>query len=400
MFNFVFDREHLGRPYPNLADDMDARNGYHGMGDSYPWIGPCRLLYYCQDHDYPYTVHYINHTWPDNSFYPVGISFFDYSVDYFAMMSDQVKQHLKNRALKVLFYYHEGDNPFYEKTRLDQLCQEHDLPLDSYIFISGNTQADNIKNFCYFPDHELFYWRNSVRWNGKTQSGGTIHTNLRDYNFTLLSRVHKWWRLTVVSYLHQHYMLDKSLWSYGTVDVGDLKTDNPIMTVPFKNLESYMTEFFKGAPYVCDNLDSDQHNSHYITVLEHYENSYCNLVLETLYDAEQSNGTFITEKTFKPIRHGQPFVIFGTPGTLSTLRTLGYYTFDNVIDNSYDNIIDNTQRFCATVEAVKKLNQLDLHQMYIDCHDQLLHNQQLFVGSKHARLNNLHDKLVHQLATP
>ena len=60
MFNFVFDREHLGRPYPNLAPMMDARNGYHGMGDTYPFIVPIRLIYYCHDHQYPINISYLD----------------------------------------------------------------------------------------------------------------------------------------------------------------------------------------------------------------------------------------------------------------------------------------------------------------------------------------------------
>mgnify|MGYP003339467771 CR=1 FL=1 len=249
------------------------------------------------------------------------------------------------------FYYHEGDNPLHEKSRIDALCEQHSLPLNGYRFISGNTQANNIENFIYFPDHELFYWRNGVVWNNQPQPGCEAHLRPRTHNFTALSRVHKWWRATVMCYLQREGLLDNSYWSYNTIDMGDQYCDNPIELWSF-NIENDLHNFVAGAPYTCDTLNATEHNSHWTLVREHYEDSYCNLVLETFFDADGSNGAFISEKTFKPIRHAQPFVIFGTPGTLATLRSLGYRTFDHAIDNTYDTIENNDLRTQAVVKQL------------------------------------------------
>jgi hypothetical protein len=177
------------------------------------------------------------------------------------------------------------------------------------------------------------------------------------------------------------------------VDIGDQRCDNPIEIFKFDGLESYMDQFVAGAPYACDQLSAQEHNSHWQHVGEHFENSYCHIVIETLYDAEQSGGTFITEKTFKPIRHAQPFVIFGTAGTLSTLRELGYRTFDHAIDNSYDLETDNTLRFIKTLQAIGQILSQDLHAWYIKCRADIEHNQALFVSHKHDRLLALQQKL-------
>jgi hypothetical protein len=295
--------------------------------------------------------------------------------------------------MQVLFYYHEGDSPFREKTRLDQLCELHDLPTDCYRFVSGNSEADNVPGFVYFADHELWYWRNSVRWNGTVQPGCAYHERPRTRQLTSLSRVHKWWRATVQSELYRRGWLTHSYWSYNTVDMGDQRCDNPIEISKLDKLELYMNQFVEGAPYACDQLSAQEHNSHWQHVAEHFENSYCNIVMETLYDAEQSGGTFITEKTFKPIRHAQPFVIFGTAGTLSTLRDLGYRTFDHAIDNSYDLETDNTLRFVKTLQALEQILNQDLHAWYIKCRADIEHNQALFVAHKHDRLLALQQKL-------
>ena len=389
MFNFVFDRVHLGRPYPNLAPMMDASNGYHGMGDTYPYIIPCRLLYFCQDHSYPINVSYIDQPIPNNAYYPLGIGWFDFDQDYFALMSTQVLDLLRRQKLKVLFYYHEGDNPVHEKEYLDTLCQQHQLPLDCYRFVSGNTACESLPNFVYFADHELFYWRNGVVWNGRPQPGCQVHTRPRGRKFTLLSRIHKWWRSTIVSYFHREQLLDNSYWSYGNQDIGDQYCDNPIRIHDFQKLDNYMDQFLALGPYTCDTLTPEEHNSHWTLVREHFEDSYCHLVLETFFDADGSGGAFLTEKTFKPIRHGQPFVIFGTSNSLATLRRLGYRTYDSHIDNSYDTVIDNTERFVKLISTVNKLDNQDLHVWFEQLAEDARYNQELFVASKYNRLEQL-----------
>ena len=394
MFKFVFDRRNDSRPYPNLAPMMDnPHESYHGMGDTWPRIAPCRLLLYCHDHDYPYTVSYTDEPIPDGAFYPVGLSWFDFELDYFGMIADHVLDLLRQGRLRVLFYYHEGDNPFKEQQRLNQLCDHHRLPADCYRFISGNTQARNILNFVYFPDHELFYWRNAVKWNGKSMPGCSYHDRARTRKFTALNRFHKWWRASIMADLHRNHLLDHSYWSYNMVDMGDRFEDNPLEIDSIPGLKPALENFIQNAPYHCDDLTAQEQNSHWTLIPEHYDDAYCHLILETLYDAEQSDGAFLTEKTFKPIRHAQPFVVFGAPNTLTTLRELGYRTFDHVLDNSYDLEFNNTQRYLKTFNLVQNLSQQNLLDWYRSCQSDLLHNQQLFLGSKYSRLNTLSQQL-------
>lgn len=385
MFNFVFDQEVNGQPWPNLAPGTD----YAGMGDEYPWIVPLRLLYYAKDHDYPVNIYYIGQTLPNNSYYPVGIGFFDYSIDYFSMMSEQVLNLCREQKLKILFYYHEGDNPYLERRYLDHLCLTHNLPETCYRFVSGNTASDEVPGFIFFPDHELFYWRNSVVWNDQVMPSCVWHTNKRTKDFTLLSRVHKWWRASIVAHLHSQGTLDNSYWSYGVVDIADPEAGNPIEVFKFDELRRNIKLFLKHAPYTCDNLTADEHNSHWMLVREHFEDSYCHLVLETFFDVDGSRGAFLTEKTFKPIRHAQPFVIIGPAHSLTTLKRLGYRTYDHAIDNLYDREENNTKRFSKLIATIEKLHKQDLHTWIAQCEADAKYNQELFVSSKRNRLEQL-----------
>jgi hypothetical protein len=116
-------------------------------------------------------------------------------------------------------------------------------------------------------------------------------------------------------------------------------------------------------------------------------------VLETLFDVDGSAAAFLTEKTFKCLKHGHLFLIAGGPGTIAALRELGYRTFDHAIDHSYDTIADNTDRYLALRQEIVRLNSQDLHSVYQRCIPDLIHNQSLFLAGKQQRLNNLLERL-------
>lgn len=370
-----------GKAYPALAE-WQARpytTEWRQFVHHWPYTVPCELHEHCLTHDFPYSI-----SSSQGDFYCVGLGFFDFRIDYF----DLVPTHVLNNRVTILFYYHEGDNPYTIKRRLDELCAKHNLSTDCYRFISGNTAADNIPGFYYFPDHELLYWHRN-----KKVTPNIICEGNKKYDFTLLSRTHKWWRATVVADLHRSGLLDNSIWSYNTVSINDREQDNPIEIDSFNDLREYLKNFLSNAPYVCDSLTTDQHNDHHMTEKSHYSDSYCNIVLETHFDADQSGGAFLTEKTFKPIKHAQPFIVVGAPGSLQALRKLGYRTFDHCIDNSYDNETDNTRRWIKIKQAIKKIKEQDLSDWFSQCVDDINHNQQLFLSSKYNRLNNLLERL-------
>lgn len=390
-FRFVGPAIKGDRLYPALTSWLaePRTQAWREFGQHWPRTIPCDLIEHCQDHGVAYHLT----TDLDHGWYCVALQWFDFEIDYFALMPDQVRAALQG-DLRVLFYYDEGDNPWRIRRRLDQLCQIHDLSPDCYRFVSANSQADSVPGFAYLCSDELLYWRRNrhclaLPW----------HSRPRDYKFTILNRTHKWWRATVMADLHTAGVLDHSLWSYNCdLALGDDPADNPIQ-VDTLGLTHDMTKFIQGGPYVCDTLTADQHNDHTSMVPQHHTDSYCNIVIETHFDCDQSGGCLITEKTFKPIKHAQPFVIVGAAGTLAVLRDLGYRTFDHVMDNSYDTISDNTQRWLAVRDLICQLNGQDLYQWFLACKDDVLHNQQLFLSRKQQRLNRLHDKLLHQLAT-
>jgi hypothetical protein len=212
-------------------------------------------------------------------------------------------------------------------------------------------------------------------------------------SFLLLSRSHKWWRATVVTDLQRQGLLSSAVWSYNTaITVGDRVEDCPV-ELDRLNIRSDITRFLHAGPYRCDDLDDRAHNDHSQHVAEHYESTACSIVLETHFDADGSGGAFLTEKTFKCLKHGHPFVLFAPAGSLASLRAMGYRTFDSAIDNGYDHITNNTERYLAVIAAIRKLAPVDPNTLYNRCVEDLLHNQALFLASKWPRLNTLYERL-------
>jgi hypothetical protein len=388
-FNFVCDRLINGRAYPALATwpAEPYTQAWQEFGQHYPYTVPVDLYEHCSVHQVPVTVHELDSAWPTGSYYPIAVQFFNFDIDYIDLLSATVKNHVQAKRLTLLFYYDEGDNPVKIKQRLDHLCIAHAIPLAGYHFISSNSASQGLPRFHYFLDAELLYWhRNRVE-------PTPIHTQPRSRQFTVLSRTHKWWRATVMSDLHRNCVLENSYWSYNTkIDINDHPKDNPI-EVDTLGLRDYMTEFLTAGPYTCDDLSAEQHNNHACIETAHYNDSYCNIVLETHFDADQSGGTFLTEKTFKPIKHGQPFVIVGPAGSLARLREAGYRTFDHAIDNTYDTIVDNTARWQAVLKTIQQIQHQDLQAWFNLCLEDVIHNQQLFCTSKTQRLNTLLERL-------
>jgi len=403
MFRFVVDTIKRGRASPNLAQHPAEpyTQTWREFGEHYPYVVPFELINHCEQHAYPFelttTLEYLDNT-NNNSelhWYPVQFGWFSFKIDYVSLLPPEVQTILADniRNLKILFYYHEGDNPKRIKQRLDHLCVNNGLSTSVYRLVTGNTSADAVEYSYYFNDHELLYYQRNKEIGAKTPKFLKSGVPMRA-SFLLLSRSHKWWRATVVTDLLRQGLLSNAVWSYNTaVDVGDLIEDCPIELDRVGITPTELTDFLQSGPYTCDSLDSTQHNDHSLHVAEHYDATACSIVLETLFDADGSAGSFLTEKTFKCLKHGHPFVLFGPPGSLATLRGMGYRTFDSVIDTSYDTIQDNTLRYLSVVRTIRQLSLIDPRELYNACLEDVQHNQQLFLASKWDRLNTLYERL-------
>ena len=386
--NLVADLTINSKIYPALAiwQARPYTTEWREFGSHYPHTIPLRLQEYCDHHGVKINIYNIHDDLPANTYYSVGLGFFDFSIDYFSLMSPEVRKKLRRSQLQILFYYHEGDNPVRIKQRLDQLAEDHLMPGNCYRFVSANTSASNLPGFVYFTDFELWYYqRNS------NIPALPAHHKKRPHNFTVLNRLHKSWRAAAMAHLHGLGILDNALWSYCNSGKFD-DTECPIEVDSIDSLRGTIDHFLDIVPYTNDTLTNNERNNHSMSEPKYHTDSYCNIVMETHFDADQSGGVFLTEKTFKPIKHGQMFFIAGPAGSLQLLRDLGYRVFDSVLDNSYDQEPNHTQRWIRLANSIKSA-QKQLPEMFEQCRSDIEHNQRLFCTKKTDRLNTLLTKL-------
>ena len=140
------------------------------------------------------------------------------------------------------------------------------------------------------------------------------------------------------------------------------------------------------------------HNDHPMNIsqiipIEIYNQSAYSLVSET-----SPNLRFLTEKTVKPILARRLFIVLGGQFYLEGLRSLGFKTFGNIIDESYDTIENENLRICSALEQLKWLCEQDQQDILIRCRDIVDHNFDLMYGSDWERFNKLH--LRWQFARP
>lgn len=85
-----------------------------------------------------------------------------------------------------------------------------------------------------------------------------------------------------------------------------------------------------------------------------YINSLFDLVSETTVDE-----IFWTEKTWKPILYGKPFIIWGAKGINKKLKEYGFHLFEDVVNYNFDDIENTEERIEALCLELKRLSKLD-----------------------------------------
>ena len=110
---------------------------------------------------------------------------------------------------------------------------------------------------------------------------------------------------------------------------------------------------------------------------EPYLNSYIHILSETNF---YETGLYLSEKTWKPIGHLQPFIMINKAGALVELKKLGFKTFSPFINEEYDNIKDDAERMEFIYAEIMRLNSLsfeELNEWYKSIFEILIYNRDL-----------------------
>lgn len=103
-----------------------------------------------------------------------------------------------------------------------------------------------------------------------------------------------------------------------------------------------------------------------------YVDTYFSLVTETT----TTGAPFRTEKIAKPLAMGHPWIVATTPGFYRAMKSLGFQTFDHLIDESFDNLSNTQDRMERIAAVVADLCRSDLKSFLAAAESVCKYNQQ------------------------
>ena len=113
-----------------------------------------------------------------------------------------------------------------------------------------------------------------------------------------------------------------------------------------------------------------------------YNQTWYTAMIETTI---HNDFAMFSEKEAKPIIAKRPFIIFGACRQLEALRSLGFKTFDTVIDESYDFIEDKQDRWDNALDSMYQLTKQDPESVYAKLSEVLDHNKNHFENTDWSR---------------
>ncbi len=184
-------------------------------------------------------------------------------------------------------------------------------------------------------------------------------------------------------------LLGQSLWSWLDLTVGyssDIKLEhNGIDLVgqphaikllePRYEYEAYkdrIHDFKSDQQFVKYDLFNNEWGDIYINA-DAYIDTYFSVVTETVFDYPYS---FRTEKIWKPMAMGHPWIVAANCGYYRDMHDLGFQSFGHVIDESFDQIENSQDRIRRIAQVTQDLCRQDLAQFLQECHTVCKYNQQ------------------------
>lgn len=309
-------------------------------------------------------------------FYPIELSFIKFS-ELFNSTKTTTIDFLRRNDISILFYFPaEGfpcvGTPSFNQDWLLWISKQlikHNLHKNRKYLISGNLKIQedyrkffkNTKTSPLVPFTEVFpvsYFEFKLNQNNEFSYDFSLDDKI--YDFLSYNSNFRYGRVALCSEVIRKNLNSNSLFSF--IGGNDVKFEDQIsLSLELLDDEGkeFLTNYIKRwSPLIID-IDKDEKSTKpYSMNVEHYSKTCYSLVSETEIS---SDTVFITEKTFKPIKAYHPFIVFGSPHTLKTLRSMGYHTFPELFDESYDNEFDPKIRLKMILHEVKRVNDIPIN---------------------------------------
>ena len=161
-------------------------------------------------------------------------------------------------------------------------------------------------------------------------------------------------RLEVLYHIFKNQMLDNHISCPAVCPAENISIQDAIKPLIAKYPDIEEVFAAQSLPINFEGETDHPMHSCWLSLFKEAADSLLYLVTETVATGRRHH---ITEKTFKPIAMGMPFMIVGTQGSLKYLRSYGFRTFDSIWDESYDDA-DDKDRIAMIADTLRSLDNL------------------------------------------
>jgi hypothetical protein len=192
-------------------------------------------------------------------------------------------------------------------------------------------------------------------------------------------------RLEVLYHIFKNGMLDNHISCPVTCPAENISILDAVkpLTARYPDIESVFAQ--QTLPINFEGETDHPMHSCWLSLFDQSAESLLYLVTETVATGRRHH---ITEKTFKPIALGMPFVIVGTQGSLEYLRSYGFRTFEGIWDESYDQADDSVriERIASLLRSLNELSTEAKQDLFDQAQTVIEHNWNHFYGGGFERI--------------
>jgi hypothetical protein len=277
--------------------------------------------------------------------------------------SDKIRNLINETGIKVVF-----SNPHEGSQTLVAHCHRYgiaDLVLDKKIILVGGGNMDSAwpcLSYDSFLPKLLDYDENLAAMADYEHN----YTTKRPYKFLMLNGRARSHRTELLKKFNN--ILDQGIWTNLDSAAGPIRLLPPY----YEHAHVITHNNLPQSGFVKHHLFDNKWGDVYLKA-NLYLDTYFSVVTETVFDYPYS---FRTEKIWKPIAIGHPWIAVANAGFYRDIRNLGFQTFEAVIDESFDQIDNNKDRLDRIAQVVKDLCQQDLASFVKECYNVCKYNQQ------------------------
>ena len=307
--------------------------------------------------------------------------------EQFKNNKDLMRQLVENDTIKVIL-----SNPAEGSDTIRSHCEYvhrcTDLVLSNRILVIGGGDMDSswpCLQYDSFLPKILDYEENLVEIQRSNEIFQKTH---KPYKFLFLNGRLRLNRKYLVEYFDLLGLLDQGLWTYLDSTIGShsglqlIENNQDLMLRPRAvrylpmeyEVPKYQDRISAGSAdsYVKQQLFDKEWGEIYLYAPP-YIDTYFSIVTETVFTYPYS---FRTEKIWKPIAMGHPWICAANRGYYKDMKNLGFQTFSSIIDESFDTIDNDQTRIKRLANVVEDLCRSDLQSFLAAAKPVCKYNQQ------------------------